>query len=310
MKRILMVVLAAALMLAGCASGAPVDGEMVFTDDLGREVRLGGEPGRVACLLGSFADVWFLAGGTVIAAPDDAWEDFSLPMPEDAVVLGSTKHLSLELLLASEPDFVLASANTQLHLQWKETLEAAGIPVAYFEVSDFEDYLRLLKVCTELTGNPECYEQYGLAIEDQIDRAVELAGEQILRSGKAPTVLYLRLAASGIRVKNSRDNVLGEMLRTLGCENIADSDRALLENLSMEQILIRDPDYIFLVPQGDDVEGTRRVLDSFIADHPGWQELTAVKEGRVFTLEKELYSLKPNERWAEAYEKLVELIWG
>ena len=310
MKRILMVVLAAALMLAGCASGAPVGGEMVFTDDLGREVRLGGEPGRVACLLGSFADVWFLAGGTVIAAPDDAWEDFSLPMPEEAVVLGSTKHLSLELLMASEPDFVLASANTQLHLQWKETLEAAGIPVAYFEVSDFEDYLRLLKVCTELTGNPECYEQYGLSIQNHIDLAVESAGEQIRQAGKAPTVLYLRLAASGIRVKNSRDNVLGEMLRTLGCENIADSDRALLEKLSLEQILIRDPDYIFLVPQGDDVEGTRRVLDSFIADHPGWQELTAVKEGRVFTLEKELYSLKPNERWAEAYEKLVELIWG
>ena len=94
MKRILMVVLAAALMLAGCASGAPVDGEMVFTDDLGREVRLGGEPGRVACLLGSFADVWFLAGGTVIAAPDDAWEQ--------AMALGADVELENVIRVESE----------------------------------------------------------------------------------------------------------------------------------------------------------------------------------------------------------------
>lgn len=309
MRRWISLLILAAVLLGGCAGGQEPEGEVVFTDDLGREVRLTAAPERVACLLGSFADVWMLAGGRVIAAPDDAWEDFDLPMGEDAVVLGSAKNLSLELLLASEPDLILASANTRQHLQWQDTLESTGIPTAYFNVSDFDDYLRLLKCCTELTGCPDRYEQYGTAISGQIDEAVSLARQRMEETGTVPRVLYLRLAASGIRVKNSRDNVLGEMLATLGCVNIADSDTVLLENLSMEHILIQDPDYIFLVQQGDDDVGTQAALDAFLSDNPGWQSLTAVREGRVFTLDKRRYSLKPNALWGQAYSDLVELIW-
>ena len=49
-------------------------------------------------------------------------------------------------------------------------------------------------------------------------------------------------------------------------------------------------------------------INSFITENPAWSELTAVKEGRVYSMEKELYTLKPNDRWGEAYEKLEELL--
>ena len=311
MKRLIGWMLVLGILFCGCAAGAPGNEEaaFTFTDDLGREVTLPREPERVACLLGSFADVWYLAGGTAIAAPDDAWEDFGLPMGEEALVLGSAKSLSLELLLSSEPDFILASSNTKLHLEWLETLDAAGIPTAYFNVSDFDDYLHLLKVCTDITGRADLYEQHGAAIQAQIDEAAALAKRKIEEAGEAPTVLYLRIAASGIRVKNSQNNVLGEMLASLGCVNIADSDSALLENLSMEHILLQDPDFIFLVQQGNDTEGTQAALDAFIGENPLWQSLTAVQEGRVYTLDKRRYSLKPNALWGEAYLDLAELIW-
>ena len=126
--------------------GGPEEGAVsTFTDDLGREVSVGA-PERVAALLGSYADMWVLAGGSVCAAPDDAFEDFDLPLAEDTVNLGGTKSLSLELLLASEPDFVLASTNTPQHLEWQESLEGAGITVAYFDVACFSDYLRVLNM--------------------------------------------------------------------------------------------------------------------------------------------------------------------
>ena len=38
---------------------------IVFTDALGRTVSLSSQPQRTACLLGSFADVWVLSGGTL-----------------------------------------------------------------------------------------------------------------------------------------------------------------------------------------------------------------------------------------------------
>ena len=54
MKRLIPLFLVCALLL-GCAPGAE-EGGYTFTDDLGRTVTVD-SPERVACLLGSFADI-------------------------------------------------------------------------------------------------------------------------------------------------------------------------------------------------------------------------------------------------------------
>ena len=290
------------VLLTGCAAPAEGSGD-TFTDDLGRRVTVD-NPKRVAALLGSFAQVWQLAGGQVIATADDAWEDLGLALSEDTVNLGNTKALSLELLLSAQPDFILASANTRQNVEWKETLEATGIPTAYFDIADFDDYLRLLKLCTDITGRSDLYETHGLAVQTRIDAVLE----QSKARGTAPSVLCMRASASMVTVKNSEDNVLGEMLRALGCVNIADSDTSLLENLSIERILQADPDYIFVVQRGDDAEGMRAYVEMLMIENPAWQRLTAVREGRLYYMDKTLYNLKPNHRWGEAYEKLEEIL--
>lgn len=278
-----------------------------FTDDMGREVTVN-NPKRVAALLGSYADIWYLAGGEVCASADDAWDDFDLPIGDDAINLGMTKELSLEKLFESNPDFVLASSNTQGNVDWLETLEQAGIPTAYFGVSDFDDYLRVLKICTQITGRDDLYEQNGLNVQLQIDDVIAKSKDRIEAAGEAPTVLSLRASSTFIRAKNSKDNVLGEMLKALGCVNIADSDESLLENLSVEHIIEMDPDYIFFVQQGDNAEGTKANIENFITENPAWSQLTAVKEGRVHMMEKSLFALKPNDRWGEAYEQLEGIL--
>ena len=294
--------LACLMLFCGCSQAAePVEGH-TFTDDLGRSVTVQ-EPQRVAALLGSFAQIWMLAGGEVCATADDAWDDLGLELAEDTVNLGNTKSLSLELLLASQPDFILASTNTRQNMEWQQTLDATGIPVAYFDVADFDDYLRLLKICTDITGCSERYEEHGTQVAAQIDAVL-----QEREGADAPKVLCMRASASSISVKNSQDNVLGEMLYTLGCTNIADVNDSLLEDLSMEYILQEDPDFIFLVQRGDDAEGMRDYVARTLESDPVWSRLTAVQEGRVYFMDKNLYNLKPNHRWGEAYEKLAEIL--
>lgn len=303
--KILSLFLILCLLLAGCGAPAATDGGFTFTDDLSRTVTVD-DPQRVAPLLGSFAQIWMLAGGQVCATADDAWDDLALDLPEDAVNLGGAKSLNLELLLSARPDFILASANTRQHLEWQDALTATGIAVAYFDVADFEDYLRLLNLCTDITGRKDLYEVNGLQVQAQIDHVLTQSAARVARTG-APTVLCLRTAGSGITVKGSEGNVLGAMLQSLGCVNIADSDATLLEQLSMERILQADPDYIFFVQQGDDTAGAMAQMEQLLAD-PAWAGLTAVREGRVHLMDKALYNLKPNHRWGEAYEGLEAIL--
>lgn len=306
-KKISALILTFLLLCSGCSNTSVLHTDAyTFTDDLDRTVRVVSYD-RTAVLLGSFADVWMLAGGTVCATADDAWDDFNLALSETTVNLGGTKNLSLEELLATEPDFIIASTNTQQNVSWKDTFDSAGIPAAYFDVSTFEDYLSMLKICTDITGREDLYQLYGLNLQETIDTTIASAEQRIAEEGPQ-TVLFLRASAASIRAKNSHGTVLGEMLADLGCINIADNDENLLENLSLESILQANPDRIFIVQVGDDADAVKQHIQDMFAENPAWYELDAVKEGNVHYMDKRLYNLKPNAYWGEAYEMLEAIL--
>lgn len=298
---------------ASAAATVPADSgaACTFTDDLGREVTLEAAPRRVAALTGSYADIWCTAGGrdTLVASASDAWTDFDLGLGEEVANIGGAMGVSVEELLAAAPDLVLASTNIPSNQEMLPALEAAGVDVAFFSVDTFEDYLRMLEICTDLTGSPEAYQTYGEAVAEEIEAARARAAAALEEQGPEK-VLYIRAAASVVKPKGSSGTVLGEMLADLGCINIADQDQSLLEDLSMEAILAADPDKILIVLQGADPKPAKEQLEGEVLSNPAWQQLTAVREGRVYYMDKDLYHLKPNARWGEAYDHLVEILYG
>lgn len=321
MRRLFIVLAAAMILLSACAPGggeastsAPTtssagaeqsaQGTCTFTDSLGNTVELEQPPKRVAALLGSYAETWLLAGGEVVAVTQDAYDERGLELPEDTVNLGANQQPDLEALFAAEPDLVLLTPDLDGQMGLRDSLEAAGIPAAWFKVETFDDYLNMLKICTDLTGRSDLYQKNGLDIQSEIDAAIASVPE-----GEAPTVLLLRAYSSGVRAKNS-DNIAGAILKDLGAANIADSDSGLLEDLQMESILAADPEFIFVTTMGASQEAALESLDELLHSDPAWQTLSAVKEDRVEVLPKDLFHYKPNARWGESYQMLAELMYG
>ena len=313
MKQVVSLLLATCcLLLAACGNSVspsapqnvPAETSVTFTDDLNRQVTVD-RPQRVACLISSFSDIWCLAGGadTIVAATDATWRYFDLPLRDDVVNLGNTKELDVERLLACEPDLILASGGTDRNVELEASFSAMGLNAAYFSVDTFEDYLRMLKICTEITGKTENYDLYGTQVARQVEAALAR------QDGSAPSVLYIRATGSSCKVKNSEGSVLGEMLKDLGCINIADRNGSLLEQLSIEAILQADPDYIFVVLQSADPADAQAILQTTLLDNPAWASLTAVQEGRYYVMDPNLYNLKPNAQWGKAYEQLADILY-
>ncbi|RKI71888.1 ABC transporter substrate-binding protein [bacterium 1xD42-67] len=323
-RRIFTTLLLLALLLTSCgptaeppARSAPGDrsqpadassetGKIAFTDALGQEFAID-PPERAVVMIGSFADVWVLAGGedVLAATANDAWESYGLDLGEDVVNIGSPMKPNVELVLGAEPDLIIASSLSPSNLELKETFDRAGIPAAYFDVSSFQDYLDLLELFTQLTGHPENYVTYGTRVWEQVDGARQRA----MLHSRVPTVLTIQVSGSSIKVKNSEDNVLGPMLKDLGCVNIADQDGSLLEDLSLEAILQADPTYIFAVYHGTDEAAAQANLEATLLSDPAWASLSAVQGDRSYILERRMYSLKPNALWGDAYEKLADILF-
>lgn len=276
--------------------------EITFTDDLGREVSVASAD-RVAALIGSFTDIWMLAGGEVVAAANDSWESLELDLGEDVVNLGSILEPDVEQLIAAQPDLVLASANTDADVEMEEILTQAGITVAYFDVADFASYLHMLEICTKITDRADLYEKNGLLVKEEIEETKKRV------DGSAPTVLFLRASSQSVKAKGSEGNVCGEMLADLGAVNIADSDESLLDDLSMEAIIAADPDYIFVTIQGTDSEAARNNVEELLVSNPAWNALTAIQNGNYYWLDKRLFNLKPNAKWGEAYRQLADILY-
>ncbi len=293
---------------AGADDAAP--GPVTFTDDLGNEVTVD-NPQRVVACMGSFANAWELAGGTLVGVSDDALQaaGWTIASPDVATV-GDFASVNLEAIIVLDPDFVIMTSGTggrggdSSQADLRDALVGSGIPVAYFQVTTFDDYLRLMRTFTDITGREDLYEQNAAAVEQAIDDIVAQVPAE-----NPPTALVLTTFSGGTRVQ-APETQTGAMLADLGVNNLAGENRSLLKDFSLEAVIEMDPDFIFVIPMGDDAEAAMRNLEEATAANPAWSSLSAVQNGRYITLDPTLYLSKPNARWSDAYQGLFDSLYG
>ena len=300
---IIMIILA--IFLCACTKTENTSEEVsgyMFIDDNGNSVNVTSFDRVIVCT-GSLAETWSLAGGGLIAVTEDAFEEEREGIFDGLINLGSYTALSAETLISLDPDLIILSSNISTHLDLYNVLSDAQIPVAYFSVETFEDYLNMLEILTDITGRKDLYEEYGLSIKDDIENIIKECEDK-----ESPTVLFLRAFSTGVKAKGS-DSMTGHMLEDLGAINIVELVPSILDTLSMEEIIRQDPEYIFITTMGSSEEAAIKSVEDELMSNPAWNELSAVKNGNVIFLDKKLFHLKPNYRWSESYEVLANYLY-
>lgn len=301
MKKILLCMF---LLLTSACSAKPADAEretIVFTDDTGAVVEVMKKPERTAVLMGSYADIWLNASGTIVASVQDALERGLID--EDVKIVGSGKEVNSEQLFAVNPDFVILSTDYPNHIELDQLLKDAGIPHAYFQIDSFDQYLNVLNIFTDIMDNKDAYETYGTKVKANVDAIFD----QLADIQSNQKVLLLRAYSTGMKAK-AADNFVGEMLDELKADNIAKHAEILLDELSMEVILKENPEIIFVTMMGSDTQAAIDYVQNEMQSE-AWQQVDAVKNDQVIFLDKELYHYKPNARWDEAYEGLAKVLY-
>lgn len=333
MKRILPLFLALALLLTGCTAVSTTEstsqtvsqvdspssalesapesassqlesaGEVSITDSNGSQITLDTSAPRVVAAYGSFAEAWLLAGGELCGVTQDALEQRDLGLPEDIAVVGTVKEPNAEEIIALEPDLVLLASDITAQADIRDVLENAGLACAFFQVDTFADYAFMMEQLCAITGREDLYEENVTQVGQQIEEAQANAA----LSSTRPNVLLIRAFSTGIKAKTD-DELAGAILKDLGAHNIADDHPSMLEDLSLEEVIAADPDYIFVTTMGDEQKALD-YLNGLIQQNPAWSELSAVKEDRYIVLPKDLFHYKPNNRWGESYQYLGEILY-
>ena len=244
----------------------------VVTDSTGREVTIPTHPKRVVLLNASH----LIVGKPTSEALSDEVKEGTKNIEQ----IGVIHNPSVETILKLQPDLVIG-VNVPFHQQLIPTLEKANIPVLIKSLDTYEDVISTLGFYGELTGEEEIAQAKIKEIE--ADYSFSMATSK---------------------------SFTGDLLKCLGGNNIADNVDSVAKDsgyipLGMEYIATQDPEVIFVVTHGD-VDAVKNSIDENLGQNPLWQDISAVKNNRVYVLPYQLFAVNPGTNIAKAINILAD----
>ncbi|WP_210650528.1 ABC transporter substrate-binding protein [Nocardioides sp. SYSU D00065] len=289
------VLLAAGLSACGAAESdsAPTSTSTgsypVTVENCGAEVRFEQAPERLVLLKSSAVpflhEIGVMDRVTARAGqyPAEYYDEETLAALEDIPLLtdelDSSGHLQIskEVVLAQEPDLVLGQVDNLS----RESLDAVGVPLieepalceAGVDEPGFDDVYAQLELYGQVFGRER---QAREAIADLEDDLREIEAEVGEPEGRTAAVLYPTVGGGTTYAYGTR-SMAHPQLEAAGLENVfGDVDERVFE-VSLEELLGRDPDVLVLLHS----EGDPAAVEAAVTELPGAEDLTAVRNGDV-----------------------------
>ena len=270
------------LLLAACCLLAGAAQAITITDDRGRQLHFDEPPRRIVSLLPSLTEsVCELQHCDRIVGVDrySNWPASIQRLPQ----VGGGLDPNIEAVVALRPDVVLLSVSSRV----SDRLEALGVKVAALEPKSHADVRRVLRVVGDLLAVPHA--QGADRVWRVIDAAVQAAAQSLPERARG-TRVYFEVSRGPYAAGAS--SFIGETLVRLGVSNVVPPELGPFPRLNPEFVLRARPDVIMVA---------NRSMQPMVL-YPGWQNMAAVKEGRMCEFGPEVSDVvvRPGPRMAEA----------
>ncbi|MGX9135584.1 cobalamin-binding protein [Rummeliibacillus sp. JY-2-4R] len=212
--------------------------------------------------------------------------------------LGPDLSIDVDMLEKLEPDLVLASLSVPGMEKNVAELERRGIPHIVLNPNSLSEIAEDLRVVAKACHIPKVGNTRAAQFEEFIHQMKMIAKD----CSKNPTC-YWEWWPNPIFTPG-HTNWLTEISAIAGARNLFQDVELASVQTNWEDVRLRNPDYIFLAWVGVPHE---RVKPSLLMKRPGWPELPAVVEGRLYVMEEWLYC-RPSPRLLEGALKLAKIV--
>jgi iron complex transport system substrate-binding protein len=259
----------------------------IYTDGIGRRVELPRHPTRIISLAPNITETIYLLGAQDRLIGDTTlcnWPEAAKSKPK----IGDLLNPNDEVILAAKPDLVIASTagNDQ-----GAVMKLANLGLTVY-VAAPRNVERIFQTIEDIGKIIDCADQ-GLQLVAQMKERLEKVKEKL--AGLPPVRAFFitwfdPLLAPG---KTTFEN---DVLHLAGVVSITADIPEFYPRYSLEQLLVKDPDAILTVPHsGDPIPNLKKT--------PGWKDLRAVKENRIYFLGE--YLQHPSPLFVDGIEELA-----
>ena len=269
---------------------------VAVTDMMGREVTLDEPATRVVALSAADCEVLYAVGAGDLLVGRGEYCDYPAEVL-DVPAVQSGMETNIEQIIALAPQVLLMSSMAQTEDQVKQ-LEAAGIKVVVSDAKDIAGVYTAITMIGALTGHDADASAVVSGMQGTLDalaaRAGELEGKSVYFE-VSPLQYGLWTAGAG--------TFMDEIATMLGLTNVF-ADTTGWAEISEEQVLEANPDVIVSIAMYFG-EGQTPVEE--ILARPGWQDMTAVKNGDILNLQNNELS-RPGPRIADGAQALFDFV--
>ena len=266
------------------AAAESAERTVTVTDMSGDEVTITGEVESIVNLWPAGTSSFFVMGaGDLVSALAvnangviNSWAQYFYPDAVNIPAMGGTTP-SIEELLAMDPDLVIVHPMT-VSDGYAQQIRDAGIPAININFSNYDDMITSYTMIGEILGG-----EYQQRLNEWCDMVAEKQAEvEALTADIAdedrPVVYYIAGQSDDLLTTMGSNSICAEWTRLAGGVYATTlMDDPTTTSVTAEEIFAIDPDVII-------IGGTyQHIIYDELQNTEGWQDLSAVKNGRVYT---------------------------
>ena len=247
----------------------PCFASRTVNDELGRTVEVPDHPHRVVCLIPNVADIVYSlgAGADVVAISDfTKYPKEALDKPS----IGLPLNPSMETIVALHADLALGTGDLNT-LEFAGQLERLGIPVFMVDPHGIEGiYASILSIGSALNREPDAK-----TLVARLRTRVDTVKARV--SGKPRVRAFMAIWYDPVMTIGKRA-FISELIEAAGARSVTDDIAQEWPEVSIETVVSRQPDALLFASGSG-------ITPEELKARPGWEDLKAVREGRIYYID-------------------------
>ena len=285
---------AVVIVLAIAFSGYTANSSFSVTDQIGRNVTFEQIPNRIVSLAPGNTEILYALGLSDRVVGVSTYCDY----PEEATTkpkIGGFSEVSIEAVVALEPDVVFATAGVQDRAA--EHLTQLGIEVITLDATSLTEVMDGINLAGIVTGQQAIAEEL---VADMQSRMYKVQSAIEPWSSENPrTVFYEVWYDPPISV--GPGSFIHDLIELAGGVNIMANSDSSYPIANLEEIIHSNPSVI--------VYAHGAMSTAQVGERDGWRQMEAVRTGRVTCLDDENILVRPGPRIIQGLEAMAQSIY-
>jgi len=270
---------------------------LTFTDAFKRKVTLKSKPQRIVSVAPSITEILFAVGAGERVVANTTYCNYPAAAAKRTKI-GGYINPNVEKIVSLKPDLVLGARGTPRDI-WEQMAAVKLTAAVVDSEGSLDAMLKSITAIGRLTGE----DKNAAALVQRLDLRRQAVVKKTAKLGKADRPRVLFLFAPDELYSAGRGSFIDELITLGGGQNIAVKTKQAWPQLSMEMILAENPQVILVLTgvMGEKQSLTSAAVLAKLRAKPQWQNIAAVKQGRVAVLHDDAMTV-PGPRMIDGLE--------